>query len=59
MIEPTEMNNDLEEKLLSMRNLIELALLAFHNDRHELIPTAIENAHWLSQALIDNYCVVK
>ena len=57
MTEPTEMDNDLEERLLSMRNMIDLALLALYNDKHELITTALEESHYKSQGLIDNYCI--
>jgi len=52
-------DNDLEERLLSMRNMIDLALLAFRADKMELVPTAIEGAHLVSQILIDEYCVAK
>ena len=57
MSEPTEMDNDLEERLLSMRNMIDLALLALHENRHELLPTALEEAHYKSQMIIDSYCI--
>ena len=57
MNEPTELDNDLEERLLSARNMIDLALLAFQHDRHELLPTALEELFYKSQVLIDNYCV--
>jgi len=57
--EPEYLENDLEERLLSARNMIDLALLAFENDRHELIPTAIEESYHKLQLLVDDYCVVK
>ncbi len=56
-LEPEYMDNDLEERLLSLRNMVDLALLALQSDRHELIPTAIEEAHYKTQALIDEYCI--
>ena len=55
--EPIELNNDLEERLLSARNMIDLTLLAFTEDRHELIPTGIEEAYYKLQFLMDDYCV--
>lgn len=57
--EPTELDNDLEERLLSARNMIDLALLAFQVDRHELLPTALEELFFKSQQLIQDYCVVE
>ena len=57
MAEPTELDNDLEERLLSAANLISLALLALYHDRQELIPTALEGLYYLAQQLLDDYCV--
>ncbi len=57
IVEPTEMNNDLEEGLYSVRNDIDLALLAFYTNSHHLIPTAIEDAFCKLQRLVDDYCV--
>jgi len=57
MDEPTEMDNDLEERLLSLRNMVDLALLALHNDRHELLTTAIEESFYKAQLLVDKYCI--
>ena len=55
--EPTDMENDLEERLYSARNMIDLALLAFDNDSQDLIPTAIEEAYYKLQRLVDDYCI--
>ncbi len=55
--EPTELDNDLEERLLSARNHIDLALLALENNRMDLVPTAIEGGFYLMQHLLDDYCV--
>jgi hypothetical protein len=57
-IEKLEMDNDLEERLLSIRNMVDLALLAFHEDKHELLPTALEEVFYKAQEILDNYCVV-
>ena len=57
--EPTEMDNDLEERLLSLRNMIDLVLLALEHNRHELISTGLEESFCKVQRLMDNYCVVK
>jgi len=38
--------------------MVDLALLALHSDRHELIPTAIEESAYKTQLLLDDYCVV-
>ena len=58
MKEPEYLENDLEERLWSVRNMIDLALLAFESDRHDLIPTAIEEAYYKIQILLDDYCIV-
>ena len=57
--EPTELENDLEERLLSARNMIDLALLAFAQDQHQLVATPVEEAYYKLQRLVDDYCVVK
>jgi len=59
MKEPTELDNDLEERLLSARNMIDLTLLALNGDRHELITTGIEETFYKIQRLLDDYCIVK
>ena len=56
---PTELDNDLEERLLSLRNMVDLSLLAFNSDRHELLPTALEEMFFKAQSILDIYCVVK
>jgi len=55
---PTELDNDLEERLLSARNMIDLTLLAFEYDRHDLIATGIESTYEKMQFLLDDYCIV-
>lgn len=57
--EPTELDNDLEERLLSLRNMIDLTLLALSGDRHELIPTGLEESFCKMQKLLDDYCIKK
>lgn len=57
--EPTELDNDLEERILSLRNMLDLALLAFSADKHELISTALEESFHKIQKLVDDYCVEK
>ena len=57
MDEPTELDNDLEERLLSLRNMIDLVLLALEYNRHELIPTGLEESFYKMQNLLDDYCV--
>ena len=56
--EPTEIDNDLEERLLSARNMIDLALLALNQNEHQLLPTAIEEAFFKLQRITDDYCVI-
>ena len=58
-LEPTKMDNDLEERLFSARNMIDLTLLALNNDKHNLISTGIEEAFYKLQKLLDDYCVVR
>ena len=55
--EPSNLDNDLEERLLSARNHIDLALLAMESGRLDLVPTAIEGGFYLMQRLLDDYCV--
>ena len=57
MEEPTELDNDLEERLLSLRNMIDLTLLALRLGEHELIPTGLEESFYKAQKLVDDYCV--
>lgn len=57
--EPQELSNDLEERLVSLRNMVDLALLAFEIGKHNLVPTAIEEAFYKTQKLVDDYCVQK
>ena len=45
------------DELLSVRNMISLALLALENEEDELLPTAIETAYAQLQNLLDIYCV--
>ena len=59
MTEPTELDNELEERLLSAKYHIELALMAIENDRMDLVPTVIEGAYYLMQKLLDGYCIVR
>lgn len=56
--EPTELENDLEERLLSARNMIDLTILALYNDRPELIPTGIEETYSKMQGLLEDYCII-
>ena len=55
--EPTELDNDLEERLYSIKNTIDLAILALYTNSHYLIPTAIEDAFYKLQKVVDDYCV--
>lgn len=57
MEEPKELDNDLEERLLSLRNMIDLTLLALTEDKHELIPTGLEESFYKIQLLIQDYCI--
>ncbi len=57
--EPQELDNDLEERLLSLRNMIDLALLAFNEERMELIATALEEVFYKAQKLTDDYCIIE
>ena len=55
--EPEYMDNDFEERVWSARNMIDLVLLSLNEDRHDLIPTALEEAFIKLQWLIDDYGV--
>jgi len=56
--EPEEMDNDLEERLYSSKNMIDLAILAFYSCQ-ELVPTALEEAYYKLQRLVDDYCIIR
>uniref|UniRef100_A0A6M3LFK0 Uncharacterized protein n=1 Tax=viral metagenome TaxID=1070528 RepID=A0A6M3LFK0_9ZZZZ len=56
--EPEYMDNDLEERLYSAKNMIDLAILALYSCQ-ELVPTALEEAYYKLQKLLDDYCVTK
>lgn len=56
--EPTDLANDLQERIHSIINLLNLADLALMENRHELIPTALEIAFEKLQWLLDDYCIV-
>jgi len=56
--EPEYMDNDLEERLYSAKNLIDLAILALYTNSHYLLPTAIEETYYKLQKLVDDYCVI-
>ena len=58
MKEPMEFDNELQERLLSLHNMVALALLAFEQNRHELLPTVLEEIHYKSQTILDLYCIV-
>ena len=53
------MDNDLEERLSSVQNMIDLAFLALYSNSHYLIPTALEEAYYKLQTLVDDYCVIE
>jgi len=48
----------LTDELLSIRNMVSLALLAVEKEEDELVPTAIETAFCQLQNLLDAYCKV-
>jgi len=55
--EPEYMDNDLEERLYSAKNMIDLAILALYSCQ-ELLPTALEEAYYKLQKLVDDYCAI-
>ncbi len=55
--ESADTDNDLEERLYSAKNMIDLALLALYSCQ-ELLPTALEEAYYKLQRLIDDYCCI-
>ena len=55
--EPTKLDNDLEERLSSARNMIDLTLLDLNENRHDLISTGIEETFFKLQWLIEDYCI--
>lgn len=56
--EPVDMDNDLEERLYSAKNMIDLAILALYSCQ-ELLPTALEEAYYKLQRLVDDYCIIR
>ena len=57
MTEPVELDNDLEERLYSARNMIDLAILALYSCQ-DLVPTALEEVYYKLQKLVDDYCII-
>ncbi len=55
--EPTEMENDLEERLKTTRNRTEIALLLIAQGREELLPTMLEDIYFGTQLILDKYCI--
>ena len=52
------MDSDLlKERLYSIRNLVDMTLLAIKADRQTLIYTGLEEICYKTQGLIDEYCV--
>ena len=45
------------DELLSIRNMINLALLALENGEDVLIPTALETAYQQLQRLVEEFCM--
>ena len=49
----------LQDELYSSINMLKLAELALENEEDELLPTAIEEAFYKLQLLVDEFCVVR
>ena len=46
------------DELMSVKNMIGLALLALDNEKYDLVPTAVETAFIQLQDVLDEYCVI-
>ena len=55
--EPHEMANDLEERLKTMRNRVDIALLLHEQGYDSLIYTVIEDMAYGVQIILDRYCI--
>jgi len=51
------LEDDLEERLYSAKNMIDLAILALYSCQ-ELLPTALEEAYYKLQRIVDDYCII-
>ena len=51
-------DDELEDQLNSARNMIDLAMLALYDDSRHLISTAIEEAYYKLQSLVEDYCII-
>ena len=49
----------LEEQLKTTRNLCTIALLLYHQQQDELLPTILELILAEAQAIVDDHCVVR
>ncbi len=54
-----DLDEYLQEALISQRKRIDIALLLFANGRQDLMATQIEDIHFHSQAILDKYCVIE
>jgi len=55
--EPTETENDLEERLKTTKNRAEIGLLLIKNKREDLLPTILEDLFYGCHIILDKYCV--
>ena len=55
--EPILQPNDLEERLKTTRNRVEIALLLIELGRKDLVFTVIEDIYFGTQCMLDIHCV--
>ena len=56
--EPTEITgNDLEERLKTTRNRVDITLILLGLQRQDLIYTILEDLHYGTQLIMDKYCL--
>lgn len=54
---PTEMENDLEERLKNTVVRCELAMFLIKNERWDFIPTVLELLYDGTQLILERYCI--
>ena len=57
MNEPPIQPNDLEERIKTTKNRVDIALLLIEHDRLDLINTILEDMFFGIQTIMDYYCV--
>lgn len=55
--EPTEMENDLAERIIGAAKRCEIALLLIEKERQDLVPTVLEDLYYGVHLILEKYCI--